>query len=52
MPKKETADKQVKKRKFKCPDLPFCPIEEKHSHCNECGSTLHGAAYCDAEDGF
>lgn len=24
-----------------------CERRDKHSHCNECGSTKHGAAYCD-----
>lgn len=34
------------KSKVLCQD---CGREERHTHCSECGSTTHGAAYCDAE---
>lgn len=29
-----------------CPD---CGRTDAHRHCNECGATDHGAAYCDME---
>jgi hypothetical protein len=31
-------------------DVPMCTKPMPHSHCNECGSTKHGAAHCTNED--